>query len=202
LIGYGAVKTEMNINLNSKDSMKKAIRLFTISLWRDIGFLLLLCCPLLCAPSHGFDLVADFSTNANPNGVWSYGWSTSVGGQFQLLTNSVSFLSGLDVGWWDEMGVPESVTLDKDFSTNSLQSGTVIFDPDTLHMDPESYAVMSRFTAPSNGSYQVSGFFRLQDTGAQAHALIILANGNTTNYTFSHRVEPTANSTRSTSRRP
>ena len=33
-----------------------------------------------------YDAAADFSTNTNPNGVWSYGWSTNLGSSLQLYT--------------------------------------------------------------------------------------------------------------------
>jgi hypothetical protein len=138
----------------------------------------------LTVTNAAFDVVGDFNTNANPTGAWSYGWSTNLGGPFQLLTYSTSPISGLDVGWWNDIALPGSCTVDKDFSGGTLQSGTALFDPDTLHMDPQSYAVTARFTAPSNGNYLVTGLFRLQDTGTHAHDFTILENGNITNFSI------------------
>ncbi len=126
-------------------------------------------------------MVADFSTNANPNGVWSYGWATNAGNTFQLASNAVQVVSGEAVGWNNGLSLPDTCMIDKDFA-NYFTSGTVLFYPDTLHMDPQSYAVMARFTAPSNGTYQVSGLFRIQDNSVHAHDLVILVNGTTTNY--------------------
>ena len=131
----------------------------------------------------GSDVVADFSTNANPNGVWSYGWATSAGGAFQLMTNEQAFITepgGPDSGWWNDVALPDSCYIDKDYAGSNFLSGTVAFNTDTLHMDPQSYASIVRFTAPSNGSYQVAGLFRLQDTGTMAHNLSILLNTNIT----------------------
>ncbi|MGA2747428.1 MAG: hypothetical protein ABSG59_01520, partial [Verrucomicrobiota bacterium] len=148
---------------------------------RGIGLLIPLCFLLLGARLYGFDAVGDFSTNANPNGVWSYGWATAVGNPFQLLGTTVAIESGADAGWWNGMSLPDSCVVDKDF-VNAFSSGSVVYDPDTLHTDPESYAVMVRFTAPSNGAWQVSGLFRIQDTGTHAHDLTIIVNTNATNF--------------------
>lgn len=38
--------------------------------------------------SYIYDAAADFSPTSNPNGVWSYGWSATLGGAFQLYTQS------------------------------------------------------------------------------------------------------------------
>ncbi|HZV34029.1 MAG TPA: CARDB domain-containing protein, partial [Verrucomicrobiae bacterium] len=123
-----------------------------------------------------YDAVNDFSTNVNPGAVWSYGWSTNIGGPFQLMNNN--FTAGpTDSGWGNGMSLPYSAVVDKDFGS-SFQSGTVIYDPDTLHMDPQLYASIVRFTAPSNGSYQVSGLFRMQDTGSHAHDLAVVLGSN------------------------
>ena len=37
------------------------------------------------ADSATFDLVRDYSTNSNPNGVWSYGWKSTLAGPFTLF---------------------------------------------------------------------------------------------------------------------
>ena len=140
------------------------------------------CVSLVVMQVGGFDVVADFSTNANPNGVWSYGWATAVGEPFQLLATSFQYPDIAVVGWGNGLSEPDFCVIDNDFSSNSMQWLTVVFDPDTLHMDPQSYAVMARFTAPSDAGYQVSGLFRIQDTLSHAHDLTILANGVTTNY--------------------
>jgi hypothetical protein len=130
------------------------------------------------APTAYCDAVADFSTNGNPNGVWSYGWCTNVGGTFQLLTNLNSYASGIG-GYWNGLAVPNSCVVWGNATANPvLTYSTVWVDPDTLMMDPESYAVLVRFTAPSNGAYEVQGLFRLQCTITHAHDLTIQVNTN------------------------
>jgi hypothetical protein len=132
---------------------------------------------------NGFDAVANFSTNANPNGVWSYGWAASLGAPFQLVTTaySVTGAGAAAFGWRNGLLQPNSCMISKDF-TGFFTASTAAWYPDTLLLDPQIHAIMARFTAPSNANYQVSGFFRIQDTGTHAHDLTILANGNTTNF--------------------
>ncbi len=147
--------------------------------WRDAGCLLLLCWPLLCARLQGFDVVADFSTNANPNGVWSYGWSSNAGGAFQSLSSPMAYDTGRAAGWSNAAPFPNAVVVAKYFGSNSDFFGTAAHFPDTLRMDPQSDAAIVRFTAPSNGSYQITGLFRISDSDSQAHDLTILTNGST-----------------------
>ena len=47
-----------------------------------------------------FDVTADFSGTSNPNGVWSYGWSTVVGGSFILDTIHTNSIDGLGLTGW------------------------------------------------------------------------------------------------------
>lgn len=147
-------------------------------------FRFLFCLGILCGATHcvrAYDIVGDFSTNNNPNGLWSYGWETNEGGAFQFLTDPSTGPG--DVAGWDNGGATVYYcVVDKDFSTNSIQNGTVLYYPDTLHMDPQSYAVMVRFIAPAAGTYNVAGFFRLQDTGTAPHDLSVVLNSNLTAY--------------------
>ncbi len=138
------------------------------------------------ASSNVYDAVAGFSSNANPGAVWSYGWASNVGGAFQLMDTNYSLFSGSVAGWDNGLPYPGVAAVDKDFGS-AMQSGTVAYDPDTLHMDPQSYASIVRFTAPSNGSYDVAGFFRLQDTSTHSHDLTIMLGNNdiSTNPTIS-----------------
>ena len=45
-----------------------------------------------------YDAAADFSPTNNPNGVWSYGWSSSLGSTFNLDVSSTT-VDGLD--FWE-----------------------------------------------------------------------------------------------------
>lgn len=111
----------------------------------------------------------DFSTRLNPNAVWSYGFTTSVGGAFTLYTNpGTTFFSG-EVGWFGPIpgaggpGYPLVVA-----------QPSVI--PDVLDMGPgpSSYTVV-RWTAPSRGCWDVVGQFF--GTGLTTGDVHVLRNG-------------------------
>jgi hypothetical protein len=154
---------------------------------RFVAVLSLAVCAVL-VPSRAradvYDAVADFSTNSNPNGVWSYGWCTNVGGQFQLMTaNEVS--TGL-FGWWNGLATPNATSVWGDLTPSEITYNGVIFDPDTLLIDPQSDAVVVRFTAPTNGTFQIQGLFRLQiaSMNPNPHNLNIQINNTNTAYYF------------------
>lgn len=133
---------------------------------------------IVFAPTAYCDVAADFGTNANPNGVWSYGWCTNVGDTFQLFTNLISYASGV-CGYCNDLALPDSCNIWGNSTANPvLADGTIWVDPDTLMIDPESYSALVRFTAPTNGAYHVQGLFRLQCTITHAHDLTIQVNTN------------------------
>ncbi|HMJ89364.1 MAG TPA: hypothetical protein VK530_06090, partial [Candidatus Acidoferrum sp.] len=110
-----------------------------------------------------FNASRDFSTNSNPNGVWSYGWKTNVGGALSLLPsvyrsahpNGVPY----DVRGFDAGAQPLIMHHPLSNTNEGLSGGTGHFPPGTLVLNPGVSApqnlVVVRFTAPSNGNYQV-----------------------------------------------
>ena len=129
---------------------------------------------------HGFLLLRDFVENAtpiysaahdfsftlNPNAVWSYGYTTTVGGPFSLYTNSGSTYFSNEAGWFGPIagccapGYPLVVA-----GPNQI--------PTVLDMGPgpASYTVV-RWTAPSRGRWDVVGqFFGTGLTTGDVHVL-------------------------------
>jgi hypothetical protein len=108
----------------------------------------------------------DFSTRLNPNSVWSYGFTTFVGGPFTLDTVSGStFFSG-EVGWFG----PILGATAPGFPLVTVQPNVI---PTVLDMGPgpSSYAVV-RWTAPSRGCWDVVGqFFGTGLTTGDVHVL-------------------------------
>jgi len=111
----------------------------------------------------------DFSTRLNPNSVWSYGFTTFVGGPFTLDTISGStFFSG-EVGWFGPIpgffapGYPLVVA-------GPNQVPTVL----DMGPGPSSYAVV-RWTAPDKGRWDVVGQFF--GTGLTTGDVHVLRNG-------------------------
>ena len=81
-----------------------------------------------------WDAAADFSSIDNPNGVWSYGWSATLGGTFILDTDFQVF-SGLDQ-WRSNLsptgdgtplvehnGTAGPITADADFHRSARSNG-------------------------------------------------------------------------------
>ncbi len=125
-----------------------------------------------------YDAVGDFSTNSNPNGAWSYLWSTNLGDVPRLLSRrSAPFSSALWITRWDNnVPQPNWCGVGANHGTNTFSQGTVRYQPDTLLMDPQSCAVVVRFTPPNAGSYQVTGLFRLNDTAPRPHSVQVRRN--------------------------
>jgi len=129
--------------------------------------------------NHSFDLSADFSLAANPNGPWSYGHLTgSLGGNFELLNTTRSFGA--------ENAVPISVWFLNDakpFVAKVLgpgtavsylfnaSAGTIYFGPNP-DATPHDFAAI-RFTVPvgAGGLYQLETAVRsLYDSTRSADA--------------------------------
>lgn len=108
------------------------------------------------------DAVRDFSIEINPNGVWSYGWSSteSPGGEFIRYTTSSS--SPPFIRKWF---VPRNNTENPSISLNNLSSptqyGNVFHPPDLLNLRPGPNGERSilRWTAPETGNYIIEGRF-------------------------------------------
>lgn len=111
----------------------------------------------------------DFSTRLNPNAVWSYGFTTRVGGPFTLDSISGSTFSSGEVGWFG----PIQGCCAPGYPLVTVQPGVI---PDVLDMGPgpSSYAVV-RWTAPSRGRWDVVGQFF--GTGLTTGDVHVLRNG-------------------------
>jgi hypothetical protein len=108
----------------------------------------------------------DFSFSLNPNAVWSYGFTTSVGGVFSLYTTPGSTYFSGEAGWFGPIpgccapGYPLVVA-----GPNQI--------PTVLDMGPgpSSYTVV-RWTAPNRGPWDVVGeFFGTGLTTGDVHVL-------------------------------
>lgn len=136
----------------------------------------------LCAAasaSADFNAARDFSIEANPNGVWSYGWTQSLGSSFNLST-----LRSTDPGLqrWDGSVVHptfgnypfvgrNSTNQTTSLSTISIAPGQMI-----LHPGPGGEYSIVRFVAPAAGSYSLSARFAGLDfagpTTTDVHVLL------------------------------
>ena len=103
------------------------------------------------AQAASYSAAADFSIASNPNGVWSYLYNNTL----LPLGQSTSTYQY----WWNG-GAPVTDSAIVGRATSApTSSGTVQFGTNYLTMDPEGQTVDVRFTAPSAGTYLITGEF-------------------------------------------
>ena len=133
--------------------------------------------PALCSRAGTYDVAADFSTNSNPNGVWSYGYATTLGGSLILYTDT-SYSTTSVIGWWHDisLGAPGLFYNTTDHATTT-GDGTPNLAPHQacFHPGPNNEYSIYRFTAPAAGNYQLQAAFVGADivgTSADVHVLV------------------------------
>ena len=132
-----------------------------------------------------YDAALDFSLNSNPNGVWSYGYSATLGAPMGLDDVNMQNSYGLDL-WRNASQDPNgpSFAFNPTASTITIDDtatgGTdhMVWNPYQLSMDPGSvgqYCVLG-FTPPESGEYQIQGAFSSVDQyfGAKTDVHILL----------------------------
>lgn len=100
----------------------------------------------------------DFSTTSNPSGNWSYGYTSSVGGAFTLLTSSLNLGGGLE-GWgWDGGADPFIIS---NTSGSSATSGGTVYAANALAVHPsfQGEQAVVRFTATISSLISLDAFF-------------------------------------------
>lgn len=127
---------------------------------------------VLASPASAFDLANDFSiTNGNPNGPWTYGYTTSLGSS--LIAFSNTFTGSVD-GWYTS-----GLSGDNTPSVFKNMSGSAIngVDPGKagLHSGPSGEFAVARLTLSTAATYTIAGAFGVGDIGSVD--LHILVNG-------------------------
>lgn len=134
--------------------------------------------PALHIRAGTYDLVADFSTNSNPNGVWSYGYATTLGGSLILYTNN-SYSTASIIGWWQDisLGAPGLFYNTTDHATTA-GDGTPNLAPHQacFHPGPNNEYCIYRFTAPAAGNYQLQAAFVGADIVGTSTDVLVLVN--------------------------
>jgi len=149
--------TSANRRIIAMSSLKKSVLTST--------FTTLLCLVAVALPpaALAYDAAAEFSTNSNPNGVWSYGWSTTLGSAFNLDTSNTAAAFGLNGlgGWLANQPPTGGPTVLRNTTANPIllapfttyQAGQL-----ALNMNGSQYAVL-RWTAPSAGQFSLAATF-------------------------------------------
>lgn len=131
-------------------------------------------------PNSHYDNANEFSIAQNPNGVWSYGYSTTVGGTFNAFTTSASASNGLE-SWFtpsvQDLGTP-LVYRNSSLDPITIVTATIGGSEAGFHPGPNTQAIY-RFTAPAAGSYFVEASFFTHDANATGVDVYVLKNGAT-----------------------
>jgi len=121
---------------------------------------------LRVSTNFSFNVAADFSTNANPNGAWSYGWSPRGSSGFNLFESSGIHPSGGWAMWY--MPRPSFLPFVAfNASDNLIAWQTLSIEPHALFLHPGDASENSivRWTAPASGTVLIDATFKGGDKG-------------------------------------
>jgi hypothetical protein len=127
-----------------------------------------------------YDAVKDFSISSNPNGAWSYLYDPGTGPQLLTQTAVNYGATGVDAWLNGLSGAQAAGTMKNTTASTVTISGTVVLPPDLLNMDPVgNKSDITRWTAPSAGTWSISGLFQGVDTSQHSHTVEVLENSTT-----------------------
>jgi hypothetical protein len=113
----------------------------------------------LATVSGGFSAAMDFSATDNPNGVWSYGWSPTLGAGFVQDTSHRNN-SGID-GWNGEQAGDGNPSVNHNGTASAVTLGSITWQPGQLafHPGPNGEYSVVRWTAPRTGTLSFAAVF-------------------------------------------
>lgn len=129
-------------------------------------------------PSNTANAFTDFSAVNNPNGAWSYGQTSTLGGALELYTCPANDPNG---SAWRRADCAIDPNLIKNDTGSAIFGGTFFPATDYLHLHPAPDGQLStlRYTASARGQYRIDAAFtslRFSDCGATTD-VHILRNG-------------------------
>lgn len=122
----------------------------------------------VASSANAASLMSDFSIASNPNGDWSYGYKTTgVNDTLSLFAESgTDVQTGYTTEFWRNniaSGVPGIYHVVSG-NTYGVNGGVGIGTGDlALHGGPNGEIATARWTAPSSGNFDLSGFFKSGD---------------------------------------
>jgi hypothetical protein len=125
-----------------------------------------------------YDAAAQFSSTQNPNGVWSYGCTQSLGATFYVYTRE-TLIDGL-YDWGTAPSCPQpNPRLGYNPTNASITPGaTAPAHTIYFHPGPQGQNSVLRWTAPASGNYQVKAVFWGDDSvGPTTTDVHVLHNG-------------------------
>jgi len=127
-----------------------------------------------------FNAANDFSATNNPNGTWSYGYETTLGGAFNLYPNSGQRVPGLDIWINNAIAISGDPVVFHNGTSSPITFGSVTVQPGQLgfHPGPNGQYSIVRWTAPSTDSYSLATVFSgLDFVGPTSTDVHVLKNG-------------------------
>lgn len=130
------------------------------------------------AMGRTYDAVKDFSISENPNGPWSYGYSSSATeADFIASISAFGTKTSKLEGWVANKSVTTfHPSVEHNQTLGPVRFGLTTVPPDCLHLHPgrSGHRSIVRFTVPGQGTYKVQGTFKaLNDrTTTDPHVLV------------------------------
>jgi hypothetical protein len=115
-----------------------------------------------------YDVAADFSATNNPNGVWRYGWSSTLTSDLNLYPDPGKFYD--DIDFWVDFGhtdgSPPNVAHNGTGITNDTHN-TITWLPGQFSLHPGNIGEYSHacWTAPYAGTFDIASTFTGIDKG-------------------------------------
>jgi hypothetical protein len=134
-----------------------------------------------------FDVAEQFSVAANPNGLWSYGYEGTLGGNVTLFDVPVQNIMWgsppVTYNGWNKWGVvPAAAGGDQGLGAYKNNTGATISLPNILEIPDQAFYLhpgangdyaIARWTVPSAGNYAILGYFMgLDQTSTDVHILV------------------------------
>jgi hypothetical protein len=132
-----------------------------------------------------WDVAADFSATNNPNGVWSYGWSSELTSALNLYSYPGKFDDMVPIDVWAASDVPYSTPNVSHNGTGSIVTThpTIKWETGQFALHPGEFGEYSHacWTAPYAGTFDIVSTFTGIDIGTtttDVHVLLIHNNNS------------------------
>jgi hypothetical protein len=144
-----------------------------------LGCLSLNITPVTADTVRVADVASDFSPTSNPNGVWRYGWSATLGSPF-ILSTGAAVREGLDT-WRGNLAVDGNPGAYHNGTYHVIVlGGSARYEPGQfgLHPGPAGEYGVVRYVAPIAGGFSIQSVFAGQDLARTTTDVHVLLNGD------------------------
>ena len=146
--------------------MKKKYQHLSTALFAIVKTRSFIMCVAVCLASNlcfanTFDVAADFSATNNPNGVWSYGWSSTLTSTLNLYSNHGKFDDTIPVDVWLGSNFSDTPSVAHNRTGRPITHRTITWQPGQFSLHPGESGEYShvRWTAPDAGVSDIAAIF-------------------------------------------